>query len=62
VYDAATVKPTILQNRFYGKTSHDKEIRAYCKENGIHYESFWTLTGNPKLVEGGEVRELATKV
>ncbi|KAG0692071.1 hypothetical protein DFH29DRAFT_581259 [Suillus ampliporus] len=23
---------------------------AYCKENGIIYQSFWTLTGSPALL------------
>lgn len=50
VYDAAEIKPTILQNRFYAKSGHDLEIRKFCNEKGIHYESFWTLTGNPTIL------------
>ena len=50
VYDAADVKPTFLQNRFYAESGYDVDIRRYCREKGIHYQSFWTLTANPHIV------------
>ncbi|KIM10386.1 MAG: aldo/keto reductase [Sulfuricurvum sp. PC08-66] len=59
LYDAATVKPTILQNRFYADTHYDREIRAWCNEHGIIYESFWSLTANPFLVASDTVRSIA---
>lgn len=34
------------QNRFYDATRYDLEIRKYCRENGIVYQSFWTLTAS----------------
>ena len=34
-------------------------MRAFCKEHGITYQSFWTLTGNPKLLKSQPVAELA---
>ena len=51
LYEAATVKPTFVQNRFYGKSGFDKEIRKYCKEKQIYYQSFWTLTANPGFLK-----------
>ena len=30
-----------------------------CRERGVRYSSFWTLTGNKKIVEGRAVREVA---
>ena len=48
--DAAVVKPTILQNRFYRQSNYDVKLRAYCSMNAIAYESFWTLTANPDLL------------
>lgn len=55
------VKPSFLQNRFYADTNYDKEIRAYCKEMSIRYQSFWTLTANPKALQSAEVQRIARK-
>ena len=51
LYETGTVKPTFVQNRFYGKTNFDKEIRKFCKEKQIRYQSFWTLTANPSILK-----------
>lgn len=47
---SARVKPAVVQNRFYAQTGYDREIRAYCRQRGIIYQSFWTLTANPHLL------------
>ncbi len=51
IFDHAEIKPSILQNRFYEKTGYDTELREYCLERGITYQSFWTLTANPHILE-----------
>jgi diketogulonate reductase-like aldo/keto reductase len=61
LHRAAEVKPTVLQNRFYAETDYDREIRAFCREHGIVYQSFWTLTANPHLLTHRMVRALASK-
>ena len=61
LYKEATVKPTILQNRFYKDSDYDKEIREFCKENSITYLGFWTLTANPHVLGSKEVINLARK-
>ena len=38
--------PPYSQNRFYADTGYDREIRQFCKANGIDYQSFWTLTAS----------------
>lgn len=50
LYDAARVKPAVVQNRFFRQTGYDADIRAYCRARGIVYQSFWTLTANPHLL------------
>ena len=50
IYDAARIKPTVLQNRFYADTGYDTDIRAFCGDHQIRYQSFWTLTANPQLL------------
>jgi diketogulonate reductase-like aldo/keto reductase len=50
LHDTARIKPTVVQNRFYARTGYDAEIRAFCRANGIVYQSFWTLSANPELL------------
>jgi diketogulonate reductase-like aldo/keto reductase len=47
---AARIKPAVLQNRFYRETGYDRDLRAYCHEHRIVYQSFWTLSANPHLL------------
>jgi len=50
LYEFAKVKPAVVQNRFYGATQYDKEIRDWCNEKGIIYQSFWSLTANIEVL------------
>lgn len=61
LYETATIKPKVLQNRFYNATSYDKELRAFCKEKGVSYQSFWSLSANPHLLNATEILALSTK-
>lgn len=61
IYDEANIKPAVLQNRFYAETGFDKELRAFCKDKGIFYQSFWTLTANPQILSNSKVRQIAQK-
>ena len=49
VYREATIKPAVVQNRFYADTRYDREIRAFCRGEGVIYQSFWTLSANPAI-------------
>jgi diketogulonate reductase-like aldo/keto reductase len=57
----ARIAPAVVQNRFYAKTGYDRDIRAFCKERGILYQSFWTLTANPEALADPSLVELADK-
>lgn len=57
--EASPVRPTVVQNRFHAATGYDGPLRAFCREQGIVYQSFWTLTGNPGIVRSALVGELA---
>ncbi len=61
LYDIAKVKPKVVQNRFYSESSYDKEIRSFCKQKNITYQSFWSLTANPNLLNSNEIQELSKK-
>ncbi|KAJ5416496.1 uncharacterized protein N7487_000046, partial [Penicillium crustosum] len=56
------VKPSVVQNRFYEDTLFDVPLRAFCRENQIIYQSFWTLTANPDLMRSEPVQQLARHV
>lgn len=59
LYERASVKPAVVQNRFYAATKYDIAVRKFCAERGIVYQSFWTLTANPQLLRSGVVQNVA---
>lgn len=50
----AQIKPSVLQNRFYAESGYDKELREWCDQEGIVYQSFWSLSANPHLLKSRE--------
>lgn len=61
LYDEAKIKPAVLQNRFYSQTGYDALLRKWCKNRGIVYQSFWTLTANPHILESDTIKFLTKK-
>ena len=61
LYQAARIKPAVVQNRFYADTRYDRSVRAWCREQKIIYQSFWTLTANPKVLAGPSLTAMAEK-
>lgn len=59
IYDEARIKPVVLQNRFYDQSDFDVNLRSFCAQNGVKYQSFWTLTANRNALATPEVREMA---
>jgi diketogulonate reductase-like aldo/keto reductase len=59
LYADADVKPSVLQNRFYRETGYDADLRRWCADNNVVYQSFWTLTANPHILAGATVRSIA---
>lgn len=57
----ATVPVGIVQNRWWEGNGWDWEILDICRENGIRYQSFWTLSGNPGLLKSPPVLQFATR-
>ena len=60
MFAEARVKPAVLQNRFYATSGYDVDLRRFCTENGVVYQSFWTLTANRDVLfdeaRGGGVK------
>ncbi|KAF2194000.1 aldo-keto reductase-like protein [Zopfia rhizophila CBS 207.26] len=59
IYEKSSIKPSVVQNRFYPDTKYDVPLRDFCQKRNISYQSFWTLTGNPKLLKSEAVAMLA---
>ncbi|CAJ1367241.1 unnamed protein product [Effrenium voratum] len=62
IYDAVKIKPKVLQNRFYADAGYDRELRQFCLEKGIRYQTFWTLTANPHVLASPPVRKAAGRL
>jgi diketogulonate reductase-like aldo/keto reductase len=54
------IKPAVVQNRFCAETGYDREIRAFCSQQQIVYQSFWTLTANPHVLADATITALAS--
>jgi diketogulonate reductase-like aldo/keto reductase len=61
LYLSSRLKPAVVQNRFYAETHYDREIRAFCRQRGIIYQSFWTLSANPHLLTHDTLKTLASQ-
>ena len=61
LYDESEIKPSVLQNRFYKETNYDKELRKFCVDRGIYYQSFWTVNANKSIWQNPFVIEIAKK-
>jgi diketogulonate reductase-like aldo/keto reductase len=59
LWQAARVKPAVVQNRFYATTGYDREVRALCERCDILYQGFWTLTANPQVLAHNSLQTLA---
>ena len=61
LYEDSQVKPSVVQNRFYSDSGYDVELRQWCDERGIIYQSFWSLTANPHILGSKMVEDLVQK-
>jgi diketogulonate reductase-like aldo/keto reductase len=61
LYQNATIKPAVIQNRFYAETQYDRDLRDFCRQHRIIYQSFWTLTANPNVLAHATLKNLAAK-
>ena len=61
LHRSAKIKPAVVQNRFCADTGYDREIRAFCGQHALIYQSFWTLTANPHILAHRTVTTLAAR-
>ena len=60
----ATLDSYVLHgpSRREGWNPEDAEVRAFCRQQGVRYQPFSLLTGNPQVVTSPVLREVATRV
>ncbi|KAF5349577.1 hypothetical protein D9756_008883 [Leucocoprinus leucothites] len=52
-------KVQVVQNRWYEGNEWDKSVFGFCREHGIMYQSFWTLSGSPSLLSHPHLLSIA---
>jgi diketogulonate reductase-like aldo/keto reductase len=55
-------KPAFVQNRCYARLGWDRDVRAFCREQGIVYQGFSLLTANPEVLHHPAVAGLSARL
>lgn len=55
------VKPRFVQNRCYAVHAWDRDVREFCRTNGIVFQGFSLLTANTKVLTHPQIVQLASK-
>ncbi|KAN0091326.1 NADP-dependent oxidoreductase domain containing protein [Tylopilus felleus] len=55
-------KVQVVQNRWYEGNMWDPDVWNYCKDHGIEYQSFWTLSGSTTLLTHPAVVTIAGRM
>lgn len=61
LYKNSKIKPNVVQNRFYEESGYDKKLRGFCDTYGVSYQSFWSLSANPKILHSKIIHDIALK-
>lgn len=62
LHKSATIKPSVVQIRFFPATRFVSAVRQFCREKNIIYQAFWTLSTNPELLFSDPVSLIARTV
>ena len=57
----AAVKPAVVQNRCYASRGWDRDVRRFCRANGLAYQGFSLLTANREVLAHPRVKEIAAR-
>ncbi len=61
LHKEAKIKPRFVQNRCYAVSGWDRNVRLFCKANGIVYQGFSLLTANRGVVTSQQLASLAQR-
>jgi len=59
---AASVRPAFVQNRCFAVMAWDRDVRDFCRANGIIYQGFSLLTANVRELQRREFWEIVDRV
>ena len=59
---ARGAKPAFVQNRCFARFGWDREVRAFCRENGAAYQGFSLLTANVEVLRHPAVTRPAARL
>jgi diketogulonate reductase-like aldo/keto reductase len=59
--DGARIRPRFVQNRCYASQGWDRDIRHFCKANGLIYQGFSLLTANRDVLTSPDVLRIAKR-
>lgn len=57
----ASVQPAFVQNRCYARTGWDREVRAFCRAQGIVYQGFSLLTANVRELRSPRFQSIVAR-
>ncbi|MEO8495664.1 MAG: aldo/keto reductase [Planctomycetota bacterium] len=57
----ARVRPSFVQNRCYAERGWDREVREFCRANGVIYQGFSLLTANRGVMASTELARIAKR-
>jgi len=61
LYEKASIKPAVVQNRCFASQGWDRSVRSFCKEQGLVYQGFSLLTANPEVLKDHRVHAVASR-
>jgi diketogulonate reductase-like aldo/keto reductase len=61
IFEEARIKPRVLQNRFYVVSGFDVDLRKFCLDKNVMYQSFWTLSANDAAINSPDFAAVARK-
>lgn len=61
-HERASVKPRFVQNRCFARTLWDREVRAFCRDNGMTYQGFSVLTANRRELQSRTIQAIARRL
>lgn len=59
--ERAQIKPHFVQNRCYASQGWDRDVREFCRSNGIVYQGFSLLTANQNVLALPIVEQIAAR-
>jgi len=62
LWQGAAIKPMIVQNRCFASQGWDREVRHFCREQGIRYQGFSLLTANAPVLTHPATQAIATRL